>query len=93
MVDVPANPRSTRHSTVASSSRSRIARVRSCWGTRATGVDGGVTCPSWGVTNKQSSLTFYSWTGTGPGSGAGDSSATLIRPLTGMAVGDVTDHR
>ena len=34
MVDVPAKPRSTRQSTVASSSRARISRVRSSWGTR-----------------------------------------------------------
>ena len=38
MVDVPAKPRSTRQSTVASSSRARIARVRSSCGTRTTVV-------------------------------------------------------
>ena len=54
MVDVPLQPSSTRHSTVASSSRWRIARVRSSWGTRAVGD----TPPSSGAPNKQSRLTF-----------------------------------
>ena len=41
MVDVPLKPRSTRQSTVASSSRARMARVRSSCGTRT--VEGLVT--------------------------------------------------
>ena len=53
VVDVPAKPRSTSSSTVASISRARIARVRSSCGTRA--VTAG-TRPSWRRTNKQSSL-------------------------------------
>ena len=38
VVDVPLQPCSTRHSTVASSSRCRMARVRSSWGTRTVVV-------------------------------------------------------
>jgi hypothetical protein len=41
VVDVPAKPRSTSSSTVASSSRARIARVRSSCGTRGA-------APGWG---------------------------------------------
>ena len=51
VVDVPANPRSTSSSTVASSSRARIARDRSACGTRVV-----VTGPACRRTNKQSSL-------------------------------------
>ena len=54
MVVVPLKPFSTSSSTVASSSRARIARVRSSCGTRAV-VE--VTGPAWRATNKQSSLT------------------------------------
>ena len=68
-MDVAAKPRSTRQSTVASSSRARITRVRSSCGTRVGGRDGGrvgaapaaaaalvVTGPSCRRRNKQSSL-------------------------------------
>ena len=56
VVDVPANPRSTSSSTVASSSRARIARVRSSCGTRVTAA--WLATPSgWRLSNKQSSLT------------------------------------
>ena len=58
VVDVPAKPRSTRQSTVASSSRARITRVRSSWGTRV-GPAAVVTRSACLLTNKQSRLLFW----------------------------------
>ncbi len=52
VVDVPAYPFSTSSSTVASSSRARIARVRSSCGTRAPGL--AATRSGWRASNKQS---------------------------------------
>ena len=56
VVDVPAYPFSTSRSTVASSSRARIARVRSSCGTRVPAA-WLATQSGWRVDNKQSSLT------------------------------------